>query len=93
MAASSKVRKKRKWGKIFEYTSHTRQLLLDSENRATVEDEILKMRVVTPSAVASKYDIRVSTAKRLLEKLHQRAQLRLVVDTRRLKVYETVKEA
>ena len=93
MAASGKVRKKRKWGKIFEYTSHTRQLLLDSENRATIEDDILKMRVVTPSAVASKYDIRVSTAKRLLEKLHQRAQLRLVVDTRRLKVYETVKEA
>ena len=91
MAATSKVRKKRKWGKIFEYTSHSRQLQLDSESRATAEDEILKMRVITPSAVASRYDIRVSTAKRLLENLQQRGQLQLIVDTRRLKVYETVK--
>ena len=91
LSSTSKVRKKRKWGKIFEYTSHSRQLQLDSGSRETVEKEIVKMRAITPSLIASKYDIRVSTAKRLLNDLLRRGQLRLIVDTRRLKVYDPIK--
>lgn len=91
LSSTSKVRKKRKWGKIFEYSSHSRQLLMDSENREAAEKDILSMRVVTPAVIASKYDVRVSTAKRLLDALHRRGKLRLVVDSGRLKAYEPVK--
>jgi len=64
---------------------------LDSENREAAEKDILSMRVVTPAAIASKYDIRVSTAKKLLDGLHRRGKLRLVVNSGRLKAYEPVK--
>lgn len=90
MSSTDKVRKKRKWGKSFEYTSHSRQLNLDSGSQETVENEIVKMRAITPSMIASRYDIRASTAKQLLQDMSRRGKLRLIIDTRRLKVYEPV---
>lgn len=90
MSSTDKVRKKRKWGKSFEYTSHSRQLNLDSGSQETVENEIIKMRAITPSMIASRYDIRVSTANQLLQDMSRRGKLRLTIDTRRLKVYEPV---
>lgn len=90
MSSTDKVRKKRKWGKSFEYTSHSRKLNLDSGSQETVENEIVKMRAITPSMIASRYDIRVSTAKQLLQDMSRRGKLRLTIDTRRLKVYEPV---
>lgn len=90
MSSTDKVRKKRKWGKSFEYTSHSRQLNLDSGSQETVENEIVKMRAITPSMIASRYDIRVSTANQLLQDMSRRGKLRLTIDTRRLKVYEPV---
>ncbi|MFQ6125414.1 MAG: hypothetical protein ACE5R6_12540 [Candidatus Heimdallarchaeota archaeon] len=90
MSSADKVRKKRKWGKSFEYTSHSRQLNLDSGNQDTVENDIVKMRAITPSTIANRYDIRVSTAKQLLQDMSRRGKLRLIINTRRLKVYEPV---
>ena len=52
-----------------------------------VLDEIKKMSVITPYAVASRFNIRISIAKDMLEKLHQRGLVTSVSGNRNLKIY------
>jgi len=51
-------------------------------------DEIKKMKVVTPFAVASKFDLRISVAKDLLEELERKKIIELVSRSRKTKVYK-----
>ena len=51
-------------------------------------DEIRKMKVVTPFAVASKFDLRISVAKDLLEELERKKIIELVSRSRKTKVYK-----
>ena len=51
-------------------------------------DEIRKMKVVTPFAVASKFDLRMSVAKDLLEELERKKIIELVSRSRKTKVYK-----
>jgi len=51
-------------------------------------DEIRKMKVMTPFAVASKFDLRISVAKDLLEELERKKIIELVSRSRKTKVYK-----
>ena len=51
-------------------------------------DEIRKMKVITPFAVASKFDLRISVAKDLLEELERKKIIELVSRSRKTKVYK-----
>ena len=51
-------------------------------------DEIRKMKVLTPFAVASKFDLRISVAKDLLEELERKKIIELVSRSRKTKVYK-----
>ena len=51
-------------------------------------DEIRKMKVVTPFAIASKFDLRISVAKDLLEELERKKIIELVSRSRKTKVYK-----
>ena len=51
-------------------------------------DEIRKMRVVTPFAVASRFDLRISVAKDLLEELERKKIVELVSRSRKTKIYK-----
>ena len=51
-------------------------------------NEIRKMKVVTPFAVASKFDLRISVAKDLLEELERKKIIELVSRSRKTKVYK-----
>lgn len=88
-------RKKRRWGRVFEYSSYQRQLLVGEEYKELVKElseEYTKRKtvVVTPQEIASKRDIRVSVAKRLLSELVEKQILKLSFSNRRLCVYEKV---
>ena len=52
-------------------------------------DEIRRMRVVTPFAVASRFDLRISVAKDLLEELERKKIVELVSRSRKTKIYKT----
>jgi len=87
-----KVRKKRRWGKIFEYSSYERNLIVGDEYEALLkelEDEYSKKKsiVVTAQEIATKRDIRVSVAKQLLEDLEEKNILKPTIANKRFKVY------
>ena len=87
-----KTKKKRRWGKIFEYTSFERALLVGEEYEAKlaeIEADITKRKnlVVTAADFASRHDIRVSAAQNLLNDLEEKKILKKALSSRRLKVY------
>jgi ribosomal protein S25 len=87
------VRKKRRWGKVFEYTSYERSLLVGEEYNKVLEELIAeygkrKNAVVTPQEIAARHDIRVSVAKQLLAELEEKNILKKSFSNRRIKVYE-----
>lgn len=53
-------------------------------------EELRKMRVLTPYAVASKFNIRISTAKDLLEQLESDGLIQLVSGNHDIKIYRAV---
>ncbi|MBS7647297.1 MAG: hypothetical protein QXK93_02455 [Candidatus Bathyarchaeia archaeon] len=53
-------------------------------------DELKKMRVLTPYAVASKFNIRISAAKDLLEQLEDDGLIQLVSGNHDIKIYKTL---
>lgn len=90
-----RTRKKRRWGRVFEYSSYERSLVVGDEYQALVKElteEYTKRKsvVVTPQEIASKRDIRVSVAKRLLSEMVEKQILKLSFSNRRLCVYEKV---
>jgi ribosomal protein S25 len=90
--SEKRTRKKRRWGKIFEYSIYERALLVGDEYKELLkelEEDFLKRKalVVTPQEIAAKRDIRVSVAKQLLEDLEEKTILKKVFSNRRLKVY------
>lgn len=59
----------------------------DAKNEKIIA-EIKKMPVLTPYAVATKYNVRISAAKQLLAQLEQNGVVQLVSGSHNLKVYK-----
>ena len=59
----------------------------DSKNEKIV-NEVKKMNVLTPYAVASKFNIRISAAKDFLEQLDQNGAVQLVSGSHKIKIYK-----
>jgi small subunit ribosomal protein S25e len=59
------------------------------KNEKTVR-ELRKLRVLTPYTVASRFDLRLSTAKDFLKQLEERGVVQLVSRSRNIKIYKTV---
>ncbi|MEM3703716.1 MAG: hypothetical protein QXX79_04795 [Candidatus Bathyarchaeia archaeon] len=62
-------------------------LALDVRDEKMVED-LKKMRVLTPYTVASRFNIRISAAKDLLEKLEGSGVVQLVSGNHNIKIYK-----
>jgi len=58
---------------------------------ASIEKEVSKWRYATPFTVASRFNIRISTAKRVLKALEEAGTLRLVDGNRRVRIYVPAK--
>ena len=61
----------------------------DSKNEKIV-NEVKKMNVLTPYAVASRFNIRISAAKDFLEQLDQNGAVQLVSGSHKIKIYKPV---
>ncbi|MEM4713825.1 MAG: hypothetical protein QXQ61_04660 [Candidatus Bathyarchaeia archaeon] len=53
-------------------------------------DELRKMRTLTPYAVATRFNIRISTAKDFLEQLEEDGLVQLVSGNHNIKIYKAV---
>jgi small subunit ribosomal protein S25e len=61
----------------------------DAKNERIV-NEVKKMNVLTPYAVASRFNIRISAAKDFLEQLEQNGAVQLVSGNHNIKIYKSV---
>jgi small subunit ribosomal protein S25e len=61
----------------------------DAKNEKIV-NEVKKMNVLTPYAVASRFNIRISAAKDFLEQLEQNGAVQLIAGNHRIKIYKPV---
>jgi small subunit ribosomal protein S25e len=61
----------------------------DMKNKNIV-NEVKKMNVLTPYAVASRFNIRISAAKDFLEQLEQNGAVQLVSGSHNIKIYKPV---
>ena len=81
--------KKKKWTKEPKAVEKViRNVLVDDELISTIEEEIPKMKIVTPTIISGKYNLRVSIAKEIINMLENQGKLKLVEHNRRIKVYK-----
>lgn len=64
-----------------------RELVISEEQKKEMEKEIPTMRVITPSAIAQKYGVRVSIAKAVLTELESKGLIRQVISEGKFKLY------
>jgi ribosomal protein S25 len=50
-------------------------------------DAMKKMKAITPPAIASQFNLKVSVAKKILEELDAKGTIKLVAHTNNLRVY------
>jgi len=93
MSQKVKVRKKKKYGKVYEYEPIIRDAFISDELRAKLEKEIPKMKIISPTEIALRYNIKISTAKDFLEELEQKGLIKLAVKNRRTRIYIPAKAA
>lgn len=70
------VRKVR-WGRTYEYKLILRAKWPEPDVLQRILDEIMRSRAITPNYIAQKYNIKVSTAKKLLESLREKGIVKL----------------
>ena len=82
---------KKKWGekpKVVEKTK--RSIHFDADLMKSIKDDLPKMKYVSPTLLAEKYGIRVSTAKVMLEDLKNENLIEEVAHTPRITVFKPV---
>ncbi|MDH5402182.1 MAG: hypothetical protein OEZ01_06065 [Candidatus Heimdallarchaeota archaeon] len=86
---SSVVRKKKKWGKVYEYTPVIRAAQLSEESRKEIEKDLQKTSGITPQALAHKYGIKVSLAKKILNHFQQKGSISAAHKSAKIQVYKS----
>ena len=81
-----KLKERREEGRAQREKQET-LLLVDENVLNNIRKEVVKSPCVTPSEIAIKYGIKVSTAKRILRELESEGLLRLMSRSRRLAIY------
>ena len=81
------VRKKKKWGKVYEYTPVIRDLFIDDDTKEKIVKDVTKDKIFSPQAYAAKYNINVSTMKKFFEELRKEGKIKLVYSSSRIKLY------
>ncbi len=88
-----KTRKKKRWGRVVEFTSYERKLLHGNaynQVKESIKEEISqgKLKLVTPQDLATKHDIRVSEGKRLLRDLEEEGLVKIALKGAQTRFYE-----
>lgn len=65
-------------------------ITIPNPNNDKIIGEIRKMNVLTPYSVASRFNIRISTAKDFLEQLEENGAVQLVSGSHNIKIYKPV---
>lgn len=77
----------RKYGRVKQVDITKRDVFIPASLEKQIKEEIMKLKTITPTTISMKYEIRVSTAKKLLERYKEEGLLVLKKSTPKLKVY------
>jgi len=83
------VRKKKKFGLVVEFVPVIRDLFPDEDTKKKIDEELTKAKGLTPAYLAYKFNIRVSTAKKILREAEENKIIERVTSSRRTVVYST----
>ncbi|MFX1294445.1 MAG: hypothetical protein ACFFD2_06270 [Promethearchaeota archaeon] len=81
--------KPKKWGvSAKEKEEHAERDIYIKENLLnTIKEEISKMKIITPSLIAQKYNFRISIIKKILKELVEKNKIKTYIYSNRLKVF------
>lgn len=88
MQARQQAKEKKKEKEATTKEKKIAGILIPEVDGKKMVDELKKMRVLTPYTIASRFNIRISTAKDFLEKLESEGIVRMVSGNHTLKIYE-----
>lgn len=78
---------RRKYGRTKQINIVERDAFIPSAIEDEIKESLLKKKSILASDVALKYDVRISTAKLLLQKYEQEGLIKLLDPSLKLKIY------
>ncbi len=81
--------KPKKWGTATKAKEDhaQREIVLEEEVYATIKEEVPKMKMITPSVLSQRYNIRISVIKNIIRELLEENKIKAVIHTNKLRVY------
>ncbi|MHA1359855.1 MAG: hypothetical protein ACTSRC_17200 [Candidatus Helarchaeota archaeon] len=88
-SSKSKKSKPKKWGTATKPKEEhaKREIFIEEEIVATIKEEVPKMKMITPSLIAQKYNVRISIIKGILRELLEEKKIKTFIHTNKLRVY------
>ena len=83
-------KRKGKWGRVKEFESIERALIVDKDLKEKMMKEISKQKVITPTSVCQRYQVRMHVAKEIIKELETSGQIVFYKKTAYTKVYKAV---
>ena len=91
MALQQRINKRKgKWGRVKEFESIERALIIENDLRDKMLAEIPKQRVITPTSICKRYQVRMHVAKSIITELEQNGSIAFHKKTAYTKVYKSV---
>ena len=78
---------KRKYGRSKQINIVERDAFIPSNIEDEIKENILKKKVISPTDIALKYDVRISSAKLLLKQYEEEGLIKLLDPSLKIKVY------
>lgn len=91
MALQQRINKRKgKWGRVKEFESIERALIIDKDLREKMLKEISKQKVITPTSICQRYQVRMHVAKEIISELEKTGSIAFHKKTAYTKVYKAV---
>jgi small subunit ribosomal protein S25e len=89
MALRQSINKRKgKWGRVKEFESIERALIIDNDLKEKMLKEIPKQKVITPTAICQKYQVRMHVAKGIIKELETTGKIVFHKKTAYTRVYK-----
>ena len=83
-------KRKGKWGRVKEFESIERALIIDNVLKEKMVKEIPKQKVITPTSVCQRYQVRMHIAKAIIKELETGGKIAFHKKTAYTKLYKAV---
>ena len=91
MALRQSVNKRKgKWGRVKEFESIERALIIDDDQKQKMLKEVPKQKVITPTAICQRYQVRMFIAKEIIQELESSGKIAFHEKTAYTNVYKPV---